>query len=197
MKQLTGSSGADASPPSASAGAGPGSEIGDVRIRPYWRANEEPLRRMSGRMSSHSLHARFFTGTPRVPEKYLRTLRELDHWDHEATIALLDGEVLGIAEYIRHHDRGNGQDRGHDRAELAVLIADPWQRLGLARRLVIVLAGLARRRGITHFSADVLLDNRRARSAIRGLWPVARPRWADGVARYDLPLAALPPLPPA
>ncbi|MFC5747357.1 GNAT family N-acetyltransferase [Actinomadura rugatobispora] len=164
----------------------------EVRFRPYGITDGERLRRMSARLSRHSLYTRFWSGTPRIPEEYAAALAVLDHWDREAMAALLDGEMIGIAEYVRDPDRPW-------RAELAVLIADPWQRHGLATALVGYLAALAGRRGITEFDADVLLENRTATLAILSSWPAARPVGADGAARYSLPLpvpAANPPVNP-
>ncbi|XVQ11265.1 N-acetyltransferase family protein [Spirillospora sp. CA-255316] len=153
----------------------------DVRFRPYGITDGERLRRMSARLSRHSLYTRFWSGTPRIPEEYAAALAALDHWDREAMVALLDGEMIGIAEYVRDRTRPR-------RADLAVLVADPWQRHGLARTLVGYLAALAGRRGITEFDADVILENRTAMLAIRHGWPAARPAGGDGAARYSLPL---------
>ncbi|MEW2357438.1 GNAT family N-acetyltransferase [Spirillospora sp. NPDC029432] len=179
MKQLEG---ADAVPASLSGLI----LLTDVRFRPYGIGDGDRLRRMSGRLSRKSLYTRFFAGTPRIPDTYAAQLAALDHWDREAMVALLDGEMIGLAHYVRDRARPC-------RADLAVLVADPWQRHGLGRRLVAYLAALAQRRGITGFDADVILENREAMLAIRQTWPAARPRTRDGAAHYDLPL----PLPAA
>ncbi|KAB2348539.1 GNAT family N-acetyltransferase [Actinomadura rudentiformis] len=155
--------------------------VHDVRIRPYGIGDAEALRQMSERLSSESLYTRFFSGTPQIPEAYVRALQQLDHWDREAMVALLDGRMLGVAEYVR--DR-----REPWRAEIAVLITDPWQGHGLAGRMVRFLAQLAERRGISEFDADVVLANRTAMSAIRTGWPAIKPTRDGGSVHYRLPL---------
>jgi GNAT superfamily N-acetyltransferase len=155
--------------------------LSDVRVRPYGITDGPRLRRMSGRLSTHSLYSRFFTGTPRIPDTYVRHLDGLDHWDHEALVALVDDDIVGVAEYVR--DPADPR-----RAELAVLVADPWQRHGVGRLLVGCLARTASWRGITAFEAGVLPGNRQALSAIRTAWPLARPWHEDGSARFRLPL---------
>ncbi|MBC6457622.1 GNAT family N-acetyltransferase [Actinomadura sp. HBU206391] len=155
--------------------------LGDLRMRPYGVADRDRLRRMSTVLSPQSLYTRFFAGTPQIPEMYVRALHALDHWNHDALVAMIDDEMVGIAEYVR--DRADPE-----RAEIAVLIADHWQRHGVASCLIRYLARLAERRGITEFSADVMLGNAAALAAIRAGWPAARPQRDGGAARFRLPL---------
>jgi GNAT superfamily N-acetyltransferase len=175
MKQLNVRSVAHIAPPA----------LDDVRIRPYGITDRDRLVRMSDRVSKASLYTRFFSGTPRIPDHYVAALESLDHWDREALVGLADGEMVGVAEYVR-------DVRAPSRAELAVLIADPWQRRGLGSRLVGYLIRLAARRGITEFGADVILDNRDALLFVRHGWPSARSHTEEGAARFSLPLRTAP-----
>jgi len=159
----------------------PSHRLWDVRVRPYGVTDAERLRGMSDRLSRQSLYTRFWSGAPSIPDYYVRAMARLDHWDREAVVALLDGEMIGIAEYARNAARPH-------RADLAVLIADPWQRRGLSRLLVSCLAALAERRGISEFDADVILENRAAMRAVLGGWPDVRSALKDGAAHYSLPL---------
>ncbi|WP_245920233.1 GNAT family N-acetyltransferase [Actinomadura mexicana] len=156
-------------------------EPADVRIRPYGVTDRDRVRRMSDRLSADSLYTRFFSGTPRLPDHYVGLLEGLDHWDREALVALDGDEVLGIAEYVRDTARTW-------RADLAVLVADPWQRRGLGSTLVGCLSELAGRRGITEFDADVILTNRQALMFVRSGWPAARSTRDGGSAHFRLPL---------
>ncbi|MEU9866943.1 GNAT family N-acetyltransferase [Actinomadura sp. NPDC048021] len=156
--------------------------LDDVRIRPYGVTDRDRVRRMSDRLSAASLYMRFFSGTPRLPDHYVGLLEGLDHWDREALVALDGDEILGIAEYVRDATRAW-------RADLAVLVADPWQRRGLGRALVGCLSELAGRRGVTEFGADVILTNRQALMFVRSGWPAARSSRDGGSARFRLPLS--------
>ncbi|WP_433475801.1 N-acetyltransferase family protein [Spirillospora sp. CA-142024] len=158
-----------------------GTDPSGVRIRPYGITDHDRVRRMSDRLSAASLYTRFFSGTPRLPEHYLGLLENLDHWDREALVALDGDEILGIAEYVR------GKDRPW-RADLAVLVADPWQRRGIGSVLIGCLSELAARRGITEFDADVVLTNRPALLFVRHGWPSARSTLDGGAAHFTLPL---------
>jgi GNAT superfamily N-acetyltransferase len=160
-----------------------------VLIRPYESADGELIEAMSARLSKHSLYERFFAGTPKLPRMYLAALDRADHHDREVLLAVSAGAVVGIAEYARDAD-------APDRADLAVLVADDWQRCGIGRRLVTALARLAAERGIAAFAADTLLGNRAAIAAIAALWPAARADWDGTTAGFSLPVRALSPRPP-
>jgi GNAT superfamily N-acetyltransferase len=175
-----------------------------VRIRPYESADGELVGAMSARLSKHSLYERFFAGTPALPPRYLAALSRTDHFDREVLLAFggepavaeaVAGEsagggsaggelIIGIAEYARDKDVPC-------RADLAVLVADGWQRRGIGRGLVTALAGLAGGRGITDFSADALTSNRSALAAITSIWPGARAERDGTTARFTLPVRAL------
>jgi GNAT superfamily N-acetyltransferase len=158
-----------------------GTWLRDVRVRPFGIGDVERLRRMSAHLSPQSLYTRYWSGAPYIPDYHVRAMTSLDHWDREAVVALLDGEMIGIAEYVRDAARP-------DRADLAVLVADPWQRRGLGRLLIACLAQLAERRRIGKFDADIILENRRATQAVLGGWPDARSTLKDGAAHFSLPL---------
>ena len=118
-----------------------------VRIRPYGVTDQERVRRMSGRLSPASLYTRFFSGTPRLPEHYVGLLERLDHWDRDALVALDGDDIAGIAEYARDKKRPW-------RADVAVLVTDPWQRRGLGFVLMTCLIELAGRRGVTELDTE-------------------------------------------
>lgn len=156
--------------------------IGDVRIRPYGITDGPRVRRMSDRLSAASLYTRFFSGTPRIPDYYVGMLDRLDHWDREAMVGLDGEDIAGIAEYVRDSARPC-------RADVAVLVTDPWQHCGLGSTLVGYLAQLAARRGITGFDADVILTNRRGLRFVHRGWPAARSVLDGGAAHFTLPIA--------
>ncbi|WP_433179279.1 N-acetyltransferase family protein [Actinoallomurus sp. CA-150999] len=151
-----------------------------VDLRPYDDGDREGVLAM--RLSRRSLYHRFFAGTPHIPAFYARTLDGIDHVDRDALVAVAGSEVVGIAEYTR--------DTGLPwRADLAVVVADPWQRQGVATRLIGDLTGSARRHGITELRADVLAGNHAARAAIHNLWPRALvARGDEGTVIYRLPV---------
>ena len=106
-------------------------------------------------LSPQSMYRRFFTLTPDPAPLVQRQFSMLDHRDHEALVVLDGDEVVGIA----HWDR---LDCCADQAEIAITIAEGWQRRGLGRVLIRALAGDAYRHGIDTLTATVLAENRPA-----------------------------------
>jgi GNAT superfamily N-acetyltransferase len=152
-----------------------------VSVRPLREDDGERLRRLFFRLSPLSVYRRFMSPLPAPREDGLRRLLDVDHSQREA-LAALDGDVIvAVARYARRPGSGA--------AEIAVVVADDWQRDGLAHLLLERLSGLARERGIEHFQATVLGDNAPAMQLVRSLFPTSRARWETGVAEFEIPLS--------
>jgi RimJ/RimL family protein N-acetyltransferase len=133
----------------------------------------ERLRALFYRLSAQSIYRRFMTPIARPEQIPARRLLDVDHRDREAIVATLDGEIIGVARYVRARD--------FDRAEVAVVVADAWQRQGLATRLLTALAERAKSAGISRFTLTVQADNTGALSLLRRFRPDARLSLSQGV----------------
>jgi RimJ/RimL family protein N-acetyltransferase len=68
--------------------------------------------------------------------------------------------LVAFAERMGRADRGRGRYiRTGERAEVAFLIGDAFQGLGIASRIFKHLVAIARNSGITQFEAEVLPSN--------------------------------------
>ena len=80
---------------------------------------------------------------------------------------------------------------GPDIADVAVVVADPWQGEGMGRRLLKLLASRASEEGITRFAGTMLADNRVAFRLMRGFaGPMERNVISYGVREVVTRLAA-------
>jgi succinyl-CoA synthetase alpha subunit/GNAT superfamily N-acetyltransferase len=126
--------------------------LADGSIATLCPLNERHLdgvRALHERVSPDNLRLRFMSAGARATAvKYVEHLRGRD--DLLALVVLRDGGVvaLGTAEPI--------SDRA---AEIALLVDDGMHGLGIGSLLLEHLAAAARRRGLTEFSAEVLVDN--------------------------------------
>lgn len=134
-----------------------------VTTRPV-RPDDAPLFcRLWDRLSPETVYRRFHAPL-RSPPVDAHRLVEVDHDLREALVAVVGGEVIGVARYDR-------SPADPSVAEVAVLVEDAWQGVGLGRQLVTTLADLARRRGVRTVTATVQADNDRMVWLIRRLFP--------------------------
>ncbi len=129
-----------------------------VRLRPITPEDRQLLATSFERLSEQSRYRRFMTAKRKLSSAELTYLvDEVDHSDHEAIVAIdpITGVLLGIARYVRSKD-------DPETAEVAVTVADDWQRRGLGRALLDRLTYRARQEGVRRFSALVLSENQPA-----------------------------------
>jgi len=114
------------------------------------------------RLSPEATFRRFLSPKVRFSAAELRYLTEVDGHDHIALVAVdaADPDVLiAVARCVR---------TDADTAEMAIVVGDPWQGLGLGRRLARLLADAAAAEGVTRISGTMLADNRPALRLMRG-----------------------------
>jgi RimJ/RimL family protein N-acetyltransferase len=135
-----------------------------VFVRPI-EAEDKPLLVEGLRQISLETAMRRFLSPKRTfSAKELRYLTEVDQHDHIALVAVdaRDPSVLiAVARCVRVDPS--------DTADVAIVVGDWWQGLGLGRRLLRVLADRAAEEGITRFAGTMLADNRPALRLMRGL----------------------------
>jgi RimJ/RimL family protein N-acetyltransferase len=128
-----------------------------IGIRPIQADDGGRLRDHHERLSPQSRYRRFLGSKPRLSEADARYLADVDGCDHFALVATApvrgaEGTFVGVGRFVRLPDHP-------DTAEFAIVIADAYQRQGLARELLRRLAAAAVRRGIRQFRAAMLADN--------------------------------------
>jgi acetyltransferase len=108
-------------------------------------------------LSLESRRFRFLGALSRLSSELMIRFTQLDYDRELALIAVthVDGRdvEVGVARYIGDSD-GVG-------CEFAIVVADAWQKRGLASLLMRALIGAAREHGFTRMHGDVLADNSR------------------------------------
>jgi|GEM_PF-1380962 len=113
------------------------------------------------RMSPQSRYRRFFSAKPRLSDREISYLTELDHHDHVAVVLVAvddrgeplgPGAGLGVARFIRLRDTPHV-------AEAAIVILDEVQGSGFGRLLFQRLAQAASERQVLRFRTEVLAQN--------------------------------------
>ena len=150
-----------------------------VLIRPIRPSDKHRLTAGLRRLSERTIRLRFLAAKPRLSAAELRYLTEVDGHDHIALVAVLadDPETLvAVARCVRLSDRP-------DTAEMAIVVADPLQGLGLGRRLAQLLADEARAAGVQRFAATMAGDNVAAQRVMRTITERLEGRWVGGGVR--------------
>jgi RimJ/RimL family protein N-acetyltransferase/nucleotide-binding universal stress UspA family protein len=153
-------------------------------IRPIEPEDRELLRAAFERLSERSRYLRFQSPLTELSDRQLSYLTAVDHHDHEALIALDPdtGEGIGVARFVRINDRV---------AECAIVVADDWQRRGLATELLDQLVDRARDEEIERFTALLLAENNDALRLLERLGQTAQRRVGSQV-ELDIELPAPP-----
>lgn len=128
-----------------------------VRLRAIRPNDDEALRAMFERLSEQTIYQRFFTARRWLPPAWLQALTHVDYHARLALVAELetDGEtrLVGVGRY--------DVSSAPDAAEVALVVEDAWQGLGLGTILLHAIMRAGEARDIRRFRLDVLSDNRR------------------------------------
>ena len=149
---------------------------GLARLEP---GDEAAVARLFGRLTPESIYRRFFSPISRV-EQFTSSVLRVDQHDRAAVAAVAGGEVIGVAQYSRAP--------GACTADLAIMVADAWQRQGLGTRMVAALADRAAAEGIASFAVDVQGDNFGALRLLERVAPGLRLAFTAGVGEGSFPI---------
>lgn len=148
--------------------------IGDVALRDGTVLHVRPIRPEDGqlervfveRLSERSRYYRFFHRLSELTPAMLARFTQVDYDRELALVALAhagteDAAFVGVARYIANPDRTS--------AEFAVVVADDWQRRGVAGVLMRGLIVCAKRRGFDQLVGMVLRENEPMIEFVRSL----------------------------
>jgi len=136
-----------------------------VTLRPVRRDDDSLERDFIRRLSEETRYLRFQKWVRSPSDRLIHFLTEVDYSRHLALVATSrrDGEeeVVGEARYVA--------DAGGTDCELGIVVADDWQKSGLAGVLMEALLRAARERGLQRMEGQVLATNRPMLRFVRAL----------------------------
>ena len=159
-----------------------------ILIRPIRADDKRMLEDGLRQLSDESVHRRFLTPKSSFSRTELRYLTEVDGRDHVALVAEYPGHpvrrLIAVGRFVRLHE-------DPEAADVAIVVADEWQRRGVGSVISEQLAAQARGRGIRHFTATMAADNVAAHKLMYKLTSQLESRGtAAGVEELVLHLAA-------
>jgi acetyltransferase len=127
-----------------------------VTVRPVLPQDAELEQALVRALSPASRYQRFFAPIRELPAGWLQRLTQIDYHRQQAFIVetFVGDQALAVAE-ARYVVDASGEE-----CEFAVVVADDWQHMGLARRLMQLLMQSAGEAGLERMVGDVLATNR-------------------------------------
>lgn len=127
-----------------------------LELRPISPSDLDALKRWFASVSPESRYLRFHGNFSSLSEAHWRHLTVVDGRDQLGFVASIDGEVVGIGHVMRLAESPHT-------GEIALLVSDRLQRLGIGGALRDRLVHAAGSVGITRLVAHVLPDNQAMR----------------------------------
>jgi ribosomal protein S18 acetylase RimI-like enzyme len=133
-----------------------------IRVRPLLAGDRAIYERAVVDLSPRSRYLRFFTPIEKPSKRLLDQMTQTDGHLHVAYLAVtMDGSTaLGAVRYILGVD-------DHRSAEVAIAVADDWQRRGLGSQVLRHTVEHAQRAGLRSLTALTLRENPAAAGLLR------------------------------
>ena len=126
-----------------------------VHFRAIKPSDEEEMRRLFYRFSNETIYYRYFGSIGAMPHAKMQAYVNVDWTQVMSVVGVVGapetGRIVTEARYIRIP--------GTTAAEVVFVVDEAYQGFGIATFLYRLLVRLARERGITEFTADVLFSN--------------------------------------
>jgi GNAT superfamily N-acetyltransferase len=122
-----------------------------LTLRPIRPDDSTGLTNFHQLLTPTSVYRRYFYFHPYLSQSEIDHLTHVDYVDRMAVVVEDDGTLIAVGRYDRRP--------GTTEAEVAFVVADAYQHLGLGTLLLGKLVVLARQSGISTLQASVLADN--------------------------------------
>ncbi|HTV10334.1 MAG TPA: GNAT family N-acetyltransferase [Acidimicrobiales bacterium] len=155
-----------------------------ARVRCANPQDAPQIEALHARLSPESVRLRYLGAHPHMSPVELASLLECSNPDHLALVAERAGVIIGISQYDRVP--------GSDVAEVAFVVDDEHQGLGIGTLLLEYLASEGRHSGLKRFAADTLWENDQMVQVFRDAGFTQRSRVEAGVIRVVMDISPTP-----
>jgi len=133
-------------------------------------------------LSQETIYYRFMQPLKNVPQKQIRDFVYVDHRSDVAIVGTLPAaygdEIVAVGRYYL--------DPRTNRAEVAFVVRDAWQNKGIGTFMLRHLMDVARRHGISGFTAEVLTTNKAMQAVLRKSGVKVSSKLDEGVHSFTL-----------
>jgi acyl-CoA hydrolase/GNAT superfamily N-acetyltransferase len=153
-----------------------------VTFRAMNPTDEPATRDLFYSLSQETVYYRYMSHMKRIPRKQLQNFVYIDHRNEVAIVGTVPEahgeEIIAIGRYYL--------DQKTNRAEVAFVVRDDWQKLGIGSFIMKHLANLAKRNGIAGFTAEVMRDNKPMQAVINHSGMKVRSSTYEGVFHFEM-----------
>ncbi|GAB4346447.1 MAG: hypothetical protein Kow0099_27660 [Candidatus Abyssubacteria bacterium] len=153
-----------------------------INFRPIHPTDEPRIRDLFYALSQQAMYYRYMAHMKRIPQKQMQDFAYISSRNDVALVGTVPeahgDEIIAIGRYYLNPKT--------NRAEIALLVRDEWQKRGIGSFLLKYLITIARRNGISGFSAEVLRENRAAQSLLQKSGLKMRSTLSEGIYTFDL-----------
>ena len=156
-----------------------GARVSFRSIRP---TDEPDMRHLLYELSQDTVYYRFMSNQQRFSHQQIQDFVYIDHRRDVAVIGLVPEahgeEIIAVGRYYLNEHT--------NRAEVAFTVRDDWQNMGIGTFLFRHLIAIAKRNGISGFTAEVLRDNRRMQSIFNHSGCEVKSRMEEGLYSFRI-----------
>ena len=153
-----------------------------VSFRAMQPTDEKETRDLFYSLSQETIYYRYMSHMKRIPRKQLQNFVYVDHRTEVAivgTVPEAHGEdIIAIGRYYL--------DQKTNRAEVAFVVRDDWQMQGIGGFIMKHLGTIAKRNGISGFTAEVMRDNKPMQAVINHSGFKVRSSLNEGVFHFEM-----------
>jgi acyl-CoA hydrolase/GNAT superfamily N-acetyltransferase len=133
-------------------------------------------------LSQEAVYYRYMSHMKRIPRKQLQNFVYVDHRNDVAIVGTVPEahgeEIIAIGRYYL--------DQKTNRAEVAFVVRDDWQKRGIGSFIMKHLANIAKRNGIAGFTAEVMRDNKAMQAVINHSGMKVTSKLNEGVFHFEM-----------
>jgi acyl-CoA hydrolase/GNAT superfamily N-acetyltransferase len=153
-----------------------------ITFRPIHPTDEPIMRDLFYQLSQQTMYYRFMSRQRVVPRRQIQDFVYIDHRNDVSLIGTLPAahgeDVIALGNYYL--------DPKSNRAEVAFVVHDQWQRRGIGTFLLRQLIRIARRNGIRGFTAEVLAENKGMQAVFNKSNTKVKTSFSGNVYSYEL-----------
>ena len=149
----------------------------NILLRPVKIGDEPLMKDFFYALSNDSMYKRFMSVRMDMPHKRLQEFGVVNYASSMMILAIVEGDnketIAGIGQY--------NINKGMHTAEVAQVVKDEYQKMGVGRELLYYLTHLAKKRGLLGFTAEVLVENEPMLSLFKNMGFDTEKRREEGV----------------